>query len=376
MTASLVRARCFLACAAAVWLAACGGGGGSPEPSAAQRDGAEPQQPDIAVEDGPNHPIRVRVSGLPSQHDVKLELNTEFRDPYQGEIGGLLGAQDRIAAQPGSRLERDHAMFSASAEQQSITMKFVGGGTGSDLFQLGPRGVRHTGNYRLDVVASPPGWVCSVADGGIGFAVHQDPAPVNVVCSSKFDFIAGTVSGLAPGESVTLLNNHADPLPVKASATGQDVRYRFDRPVARAGRYAVTVLASPAGKVCSPTPGARGGPLQGPVVDAGIVCSKQRYGIHGQVHGLEPTESIALILDDSHALRLAGNRAFSLPQAVAAGGDFSLTVSEPLGKTCAVLPGAQPGQGVHAEVVNLLVHCVKRVTDAPAAGHANTGAAG
>lgn len=58
--------------------------------------------------------------------------------------------------------------------------------------------------------------------------------------------IGGTVSGLAAGEQVVLLNNAGDPLAVASDGT-----FTFHTPVPRGGNYQVTVGTQPSSQTCS-----------------------------------------------------------------------------------------------------------------------------
>src|SRR5579863_823064 len=62
--------------------------------------------------------------------------------------------------------------------------------------------------------------------------------------------IGGKVSGLVTGDSVTLLDNGVDSLPVKANGS-----FTFKTKLATGAKYNVTVSSQPTGEICSVTQG-------------------------------------------------------------------------------------------------------------------------
>ncbi|CAJ0783391.1 NHL repeat-containing protein [Ralstonia chuxiongensis] len=77
--------------------------------------------------------------------------------------------------------------------------------------------------------------------------------------------IAGTVTGLATGAKVTLLNNGQDALQISASG-----RFAFPIGVSSSSRYAVTVGTQPVGQTCSVTNG--DGVATADVSNVAVVC--------------------------------------------------------------------------------------------------------
>ena len=69
---------------------------------------------------------------------------------------------------------------------------------------------------------------------------------VSVVCITNSYQVSGTVSGLAAGTSVALLNNGADGLQVTESGN-----FIFSQPVNFGAAYAVTVAEQPVGQLCT-----------------------------------------------------------------------------------------------------------------------------
>jgi len=78
-----------------------------------------------------------------------------------------------------------------------------------------PVSYRH--NYAVTVIAQPADVLCTVKNGS-GIAVAAIPA-ISVVCSSsdKTYTVGGTVTGLDPGQKVTLANNDGSALNIDAN---------------------------------------------------------------------------------------------------------------------------------------------------------------
>jgi hypothetical protein len=99
---------------------------------------------------------------------------------------------------------------------------------------------------------APPSQTCTVtsAAGTVGSA---DITNVVVACSTNVFTISGTVSGLAPGDSITLSNNGRDDL-----TQSTDGGFTFATPVASGQPYVVSVLdpPSPIAQTCTITGGA------------------------------------------------------------------------------------------------------------------------
>ena len=68
-----------------------------------------------------------------------------------------------------------------------------------------------------------------------------------------FYTVGGTVTGLAPGQTLTLLNNAGDPLTVNADGT-----FTFSASMTSGGAYAATVGTQPNGQICTVTSGGSG----------------------------------------------------------------------------------------------------------------------
>ena len=105
--------------------------------------------------------------------------------------------------------------------------------------------VAFNGSYAVTVGTQPTGQTCSVAN-GTGAGVTANVTNANITCSTITFTIGGTVSGLAAGQQVTLLNNGGDAKIVTANGA-----YTFTTPVPFNGNYAVTVGTQPTGQTCT-----------------------------------------------------------------------------------------------------------------------------
>ena len=78
--------------------------------------------------------------------------------------------------------------------------------------------------------------------------------------------IGGTLSGLASGQQVTLLDNGSDTLTLSASGS-----FTFTTPVTANGAYSVTVGAQPTGQTCTVNSGSGSG-VTASVTTVGVTC--------------------------------------------------------------------------------------------------------
>ena len=85
--------------------------------------------------------------------------------------------------------------------------------------------------------------------------------------------IGGTLTGLASGQSVTLLDNNVNSLPVSANGS-----FTFSTSVAAGGSYSVTVATEPGGQTCSVANGS-GGSLAANVTSVIVTCSTYSNGV-------------------------------------------------------------------------------------------------
>lgn len=127
--------------------------------------------------------------------------------------------------------------------------------------------------YAVTVQIQPIGETCTVSNGtGTVSQAAGGVTNVAISCSANvanYNYVSGTVSGLATGTSVTLLNDGATPLPVTANGP-----FTFPTAVAVGSAYYVTVSANPAGKTCVATTNASGTvPANGSSTGVVVTCN-------------------------------------------------------------------------------------------------------
>lgn len=114
-----------------------------------------------------------------------------------------------------------------------------------------PSYIVNGGAYAVKVYAQPAAQFCAVTNGS-GTADIQNPAAANNVAVNCIAAVpvAGALSGLKTGSTITLSNNGTDTLTL--AATGN---FTFANSVLDGGTYAVTVTAQPTGQTCTVTNG-------------------------------------------------------------------------------------------------------------------------
>jgi hypothetical protein len=127
-------------------------------------------------------------------------------------------------------------------------------------------------NYNVTVYSQPIGETCTVSDGSGSVTQNSgDVTNVSVYCTANTpvgDNVLGSVSGLATGASVTLLDNGGDSLTVKANGS-----FVFATPIRAGSTYSVTVSANPTGQTCSVTNAAGVIPETGTITTVIVTCS-------------------------------------------------------------------------------------------------------
>ncbi len=101
------------------------------------------------------------------------------------------------------------------------------------------------GNTGVSVSASKSSSPCTVAGTTIPSPITGNVTGVTVSCSSSSYTVAGNVFGLTVGQTVTLLNNAGNALPVSSNGS-----FVFTTPVSAGSPYTVTVGTQPTGQTC------------------------------------------------------------------------------------------------------------------------------
>jgi len=170
--------------------------------------------------------------------------------------------------------------------------------------------------------------------------------------------VGGSVTGLAPSESVVLQNNGADNLSVLA-----DGSFTFATPVAPGASYAVTVLTNPASETCSVANGS-GTITNTDITNVAVTCANNIYSIGGTINNLATGQTIALQLNGAEILLLSetfdiigGTGPFTFSTQAISGDAYSVSVlAEPMGQSCSVTNGN--GNISAANVSNVQVNCI------------------
>ncbi len=262
---------------------------------------------------------------------------------------------------------------SGLASGQSLTLldnggdakTITGNGSGTDAFTFATS-VPFKGSYAVTISTQPTNQACSLAAGtGAGSGVNADVSSISLTCAKDSYAISGSVSGLAAGQTVTLLDNGGDAKTVTGSGSGTD-GYTFATKVPYLGSYAVTISTQPANEVCSVSSGSGAG-VTGAVSTTAVACSKDSYSIGGTVTGLASGQTLTLADNGGgggNTATLTGTGApiaFTFPSQVAYLGSYAVTAgTQPTSQTCSVQAGTGSGTGVNANVTSVAITCSTR----------------
>ena len=142
-------------------------------------------------------------------------------------------------------------------------------------------GIAAGGTYQVTVASQPSGQNCSLA-GGSGTVTNANVTSVSVTCVAITHTVGGTVSGLADGVSIVLLNNSGDSLTVSSNTT-----FGFATAVAVGSDYSVSIGTQPPYQGCSVSAGS-GTVTSANVTDVVVHCPSVQviwnfgYGADGQ----------------------------------------------------------------------------------------------
>ncbi len=149
-----------------------------------------------------------------------------FQDVYTigGEVSGLLGSGLQLSLN----------------DEQVLNIDSYGSFTFAQALADGS-------DYSVTVLSQPtvPAQACTVANGQ-GTLDANDITDIEVTCSTNTYSVGGTLSGLAPGNSITLRNNDADDLVVEANGA-----FSFATALQDLSPYVVSIAAQPTGQVCT-----------------------------------------------------------------------------------------------------------------------------
>lgn len=143
--------------------------------------------------------------------------------------------------------------------------------------------------------------------------------------------VGGTVSGLATGRSVTLLNNGADALTVTRNGS-----FGFATLLDPNSAYAVTVGTQPIGQTCSVASGSGTIDADGSSVDSVRVSCVGVASLRGTVSGLFAGSALTLA-NGSERVAVVGDGAFAFTTVLADGTPYDVqVVTQPAIGSCSV----------------------------------------
>jgi hypothetical protein len=230
--------------------------------------------------------------------------------------------------------------------------------SGASIFTL-PSPVASGAGYAVTVSAQPAGAVCSVAhaSGTVGSAPVTNVA---VTCAPNAFPIGGVVAGLT--NAGLMLGNGSDVITLPSGA----LSFAFPSLVASGGSYAVSVVSQPAGLNCSVASGT-GTVGTAAVNGVQVTCGPLAFTVGGTISGLT---GVGLVLANGSdtVSPAAGATSFVLPNTVAFGGTYSVTVlTQPAGQTCSAA-GTFPATIGSGNVTNVAVSCTTSSTYTLVAG--------
>ena len=200
------------------------------------------------------------------------------------------------------------------------------------------------GAYAVTVGTQPTGQTCTVSSGSGN--VSANVTNVAVTCTTNTYTVGGTVTGLAPNQSVVLLNNAGNSTTVNSNS------FTFSTAINSGGAYVVTVGTQPTGQTCTVSSGS--GNVSANVTNVAVTCTTNTYTVGGTVTGLAPNQSVVLLNNAGNSTTVNSN-SFTFSTAINSGGAYVVTVgTQPTGQTCTVSSGSG---NVSANVTNVSVTC-------------------
>jgi 6-phosphogluconolactonase (cycloisomerase 2 family) len=204
-------------------------------------------------------------------------------------------------------------------------------------------------------LTQPTGETCTVAN-ATGVVANANVS-IAVTCVPNFYSIGGTVSGLLPGVSVTLVNNGGVSAAVAANGT-----FTFATPLAAGSAYSLTVWADPSGENCTVASGS--GTISGAnITNVSVTCSVLSYTINANIFGLMANSTLVLQDNGSDNLTVSGGGTFAFKTPIPSLASYSVTVlTQPVGQICFVNGGSG---SVAAANVTVTVVCPWHIAYVP-----------
>ncbi len=163
--------------------------------------------------------------------------------------------------------------------------------------------------------------------------------------------VGGTVSGLAAGATVVLVDKGTDPLTVAA-----DGSFTFATALAGGSMYKVTVQTQPASpmQTCTVTNGT--GIVSADVTNVAVACTTNSFDVGGTVSGLGASAMVTLQDNGGDNTAVTANGTFTFATPVPSGMPYAVTVlTQPPGQTCSVVNGS--GTVMSAAITSVQITC-------------------
>jgi hypothetical protein len=214
--------------------------------------------------------------------------------------------------------------------------------------------------FAVTVSAQPltPAQTC-VVSGGTGTMGGSNVNTVVVNCATNTYTIGGSVTGLAPGNTVALRNNGGNETAVTSNTT-----FAFSTPIASGANYAVTVQTSPTAPIsqtCTVTGGASGMVAAANITNVAITCVTNAFTIGGTITGLAAGDTVVLSNNGGNVLNVTpapGTFTFSTP--IPSGNTYNVQVftnpQSPIQQVCTATTNT--GTVANANVTDVAVNCV------------------
>jgi len=210
--------------------------------------------------------------------------------------------------------------------------------------------------YIVERTDSSGQFSCTLGANASGTYDPLNPPTVNIACSEKTlvnTTLSGTVTGLEPGQSVTLKDGIDSTATLPITNNGL---FQWSTAITAGSNYNLVVSAqSPSNLVCTINNGSGNAPSDvyspdtSTVTDITVDCKVSGYSVSGTVRGLTSSDTLGLALASSDpnadkrtvsVTGASGGAAYTFTNvAVASGKTFSITLdgSAPSGYTCAPL---------------------------------------
>jgi hypothetical protein len=198
--------------------------------------------------------------------------------------------------------------------------------------------------YAVRVQSQPSGMTCSVSN-GLGTIPTHSVTDVTITCSDEAYSLGGTVAGLtSPG---LVLSDGSNTYNVPVDATD----FTMPAAVAYGSSYTLSVQTQPTGLTCTISSGTGTMPASA-VTKLGVTCASTSYTLAGSISGLKASGLV--LTDGTDDLSVTANATqFSMPNALAYGSDYALTIkAQPGSETCQITHAAGTVSG-HVNTVQV-----------------------